>query len=79
MSHQQTSISVSPLRRHMLDDMAMRGLQEDGGPDDAIHDPARLRRGARIGARAPRAELILEVEETSPTRAKGQSRASSIR
>ena len=29
MSQQQASIPVSPLRRRMLDDMAMRGLHED--------------------------------------------------
>ena len=29
MSQQQASVPVSPLRRRMLDDMAMRGLHED--------------------------------------------------
>ena len=29
MSQHQASVSVSPLRRRMLDDMAMRGLHED--------------------------------------------------
>ncbi len=29
MSQQHASISVSPLRRRMLDDMAMRGLREE--------------------------------------------------
>ncbi len=29
MSQQQVPVSVSPLRRRMLDDMAMRGLREE--------------------------------------------------